>query len=359
MCGIAIPEGRQVCIQCEKKVLEEKQVEEKEKKESFFKRLHKNKKMQIVFFVVSMITLLIIYFPASKWIKKNLIEEKIIKKSVEADSKILTQISDVYLENDTWNILGWILHLDSKPVDIKVVLVEVDELTNKVLQTKKITPQEIEEYEKYLELVEYNSRGFSVNIDKDDLKQNVCYEILVYLTYEEQIVRTENGIEKVTLEHKGKKVTTEKYLYNGEIYNYNPLDFRTPELKDKQMIEVIENGQLCQYDMKNGVWIYFYDNDLYWVLDTTIENNKQENLYMFFHLNTSQREKLPEHRRQYNWDNRDFIFRDKELELTENSLYRVAKIDLEMEYPITYINTGIYVNEKNLWELRFSSLCIQ
>ena len=359
MCGDVIPEGRQVCIKCEQKVLEEKRVEEKEKKEDFFKRLYKDKKLQIMFFAISMVVIFCIYFPTSNWIEKNLVEKKIVNRNVEMDSNILAQISDVYLENNKWSLFGWVLHLDSKLVNTKIVLREVDGTIHKVLKTKEIKAQEIEEYAKYLELTEYSNKGFTFDISKNSLEQNVCYEILIYVTYEEDVVKTEKGIEKVIVEEKSKKITTAKYFYNGEIYNYNPLEFRIPEFTDKQMVEVIKNGQLCQYDAQNGVWIYFYDNYLYWVLDTAIESNKEDNLYMFFHFNTSKKERLPEHRREYGWDNRDFSFKDKELNLIEESVYKVARVDLEMEYPITYITTGHYMNGNNVWSLRFNSLCIQ
>lgn len=301
-------------------------------------KLKENRKLQIVFFVVSMAVLVVAYFFLDSWIEQRVVQKKVLKQAVTSDNNVLVEITSIKEEEETLLVSGWAVRLDAKLQGIKVVLLplELEEERAQVLTASLKNDRDLQNYMEYLAVQETTGSGFDVTVDKEKLLQNVCYEIQVYANYEaekEQIV----------------KVSSKQYLYNGQVYPYNPLEFVAPMFTDEHMEKVVEEGYLLGYTMAYGAWVYQYENCLYWILDKSFETNLDENLYMFFHLNTPHTELLPESRRQHGFDNRDFAFKTNEVEIEGN--YRVAMVEIEVEYPITYISIGQYKNNKNLWEI--------
>lgn len=329
-------------------------------------KLKENRKLQIVVFVVSMAMLVGIYVPVSRWIENDVVREKILSKSVSTANEVLSDITEVKEEGEVISISGWAMRLDSKVENVKVVLKPENQenLEGIVLNTQLMQSEELEDYIEYLDVENTEGKGFSAVVEKDKLQADVCYEVLAYINYEyeQEVEKTEDanhvdGTGEVLYEtiEGTVKLSTKQYLFNGELYEYNPLEFVAPVFADEQMKQVVEQGRLMGYTMEHGAWVYLHEGSLYWVLDKSIASNLNEELYMFFHLNTPHTELLPEWRQQYGGDNKDFRFKINELVVDMNDNYRVAAAELGEEYPVTYISTGHYdrISGHNLWSVRF------
>lgn len=308
-------------------------------------RLKENKKMQLLFCVLSVVLIWCVYAVLSIWIKGSIEKEKAFAREESFDSKVLLWVENASMKSGKLNVYGWASRYESELSKIYVVLRATDgsgEHVFKARLSENITGSECLEKVKMEEIGSVSC--FDLEVEDKKIKKNVCYEILIDLTY---TVKSDDEKREY-----GIKITAAKYLYEGEVYGYNPIQFQEPKFIDEKMKEVVSGGVLRGYDMENGSWIYLYEGDLYWILDTMVEQNKDENLYMFFHLYTLEPSFLPETCRTSEFDNKDFSFKSKELEMGTDSQYRVAKVTLETKYPITYIHTGQYKEKKNIWSLK-------
>ena len=154
---------------------------------------------------------------------------------------------------------------------------------------------------------------------------------------------------------KGKKISTNQYLYNGKIYGYNPTEIDFPQFVDETMNKVISQGLLLGYNSTHRTWLYQKEDSLYWIIDNKVEENRNENMFFFFHAYTNETNALPIHRQQYGFDNMDFYFKDWEIPFELEERYRVAVRKLDVTYPITYIRTGEFdkENDEKNWVIEY------
>jgi len=310
-------------------------MEDAKKKEGFFKRMGKDLRLQVGFCVASVLVLIALYFPLSI-LAEN---EAMLNRIITEDNNMLMDISSVRSTEEKLILSGWIIHLNVELKDIQMIMIpsEQELQSGWVLNTSPSLNAELERQLKYLAIGDTKGSGFNAEINRKRLKSDVCYEIQLCVTYELENEQTS-------------RVSLKQYLYNEKLYTYNPLKFTAPVVADEQMVRVVEEGYLLGYVPEHGAWVYQYENSLYWILDKKNDSNLDENLYMFWHLNTPHIELLPEYRRQYGFDNKDFAFKTYELEIEEN--YRVAKRELAEAYPVTYIATGHYAGGENLWVVK-------
>ena len=308
-------------------------------------KLKENTTVQIVFCVVMMALLCAVYFPLFFTIKKISVRENALLRNVSADNATLAGISKVEEEKREIVISGWGIRLNSKLHDICVVLVPEDreDAESIVLNAKQEDNSVVKEYTGYLGIEEDHGKGFVANIKEDKLQDDICYKVQVYMSYQQ---KEQGG---------SVKIATNQYLYQDAMYDYNPLEFTAPEFVDKQMKQVVENGNLMGYTMEHGAWIYLYENSLYWILDKQKERNLNKEFVVFSHINTTNSLLLSESRRTYGFDNKDFLFSSKEIAITDSEKYRVAALSIEFDYPITYVLTGEYDPKSGMriWETRF------
>lgn len=307
------------------------EIKEKEKrKKGIFQKLQRNVWLQFCFCILSVLVLVAAYLPLKTMIKTERTTDKILKQAVTEDNNVLSDITEVKESGKNLILSGWVIRLNTEKQEVSVVLSPVNVETEQdiVLSTKQAENAEVLHYLNYLKQEQTAGSGFSAEVKQEKLTEDVCYKVLLYVT-------AEQGTKYIA------KVSSNKYLYNGEVFPYNPLEFSAPEFADEQMKQVVEEGVLLGYTMEHGAWVYQYEGSLYWILDKNVGRNAEEDLYMFFHLNTSTPELLPEERKQYGVDNNDFMFFMKELSL-ENNEYRIAKQKLDCDYPVTWMRTGRY-----------------
>lgn len=94
--------------------------------------------------------------------------------------------------------------------------------------------------------------------------------------------------------------------------------------------------------------VYQSGNSLYW----TVKNMASERI--FVHIYTNQPERLPQKRQPYGFDNLDFRFDAHEIESVDGR--RTACRELPDEYPIAYIETGMFDGDGVIWSERFRPL---
>lgn len=316
------------------------EINEKKGKKGIVQMLHENVWLQFCFCILSVLVLVVAYLPWKILVKEERTTDKILKCAVTEDNNVLSDITEVQESGNKLILSGWVIRLNTEKQEVNVVLSPVDAETEQdiILWTKQKDNPVVLNYLNYLKQEQTAGSGFLAEVKTEKLVEDVCYEVLLYVKAEQKTQYTA-------------KVSSKKYLYNGEIFPYNPLEFSAPEFADEQMKTVVEKGNLIGYTMEHGAWVYQYEGSLYWILDKNVGQNAEEDLYIFFHLQTPHTDLLPDWRKEYGFDNQDFSISAYELKL-EEEYYRVAVRNLQTEYSITYITTGHYTGEKNLWTIR-------
>lgn len=318
-----------------------------EKKPGVFERLQMNKKKRVLFFVVSMVMLVAFYLPTIFLIQQHRENVILHEMHLSTDTQVLSNVEITNSEKGLLEFSGWALRLNSKTTNICMILEDTSEKTKAVILPTQVKENSISEY--YVQGWNSGKNGFAASIKEKKIQKDVCYEIILLLDYEEEI----EGSSGIEVQNNCKKISTKKYLFNGNIYPFNVAEFQPPMVYDIALYEVLQNGTLCSYEPEGNMYIYQYNNKLYWFLRSDCEA-VEENHYVPYHIHTSMVSNLPDESEQYGFENRDFYFSNNEVQVA-GELYRVAIADLPHEYAITYVSTGLYSlqNSKWIWNTRF------
>lgn len=266
--------------------------------------------------------------------------------TITSDIKLVNQIEEVYLEGNNFNINGYafLLDMDSDATKISILLKNVNDGKEVWANVEQISRSDVNSY--YNSESNYENSGFYATIKNKKLNTDECYEIIVKLDY---LTSTSKSVNKAIL--------TNRYIMNGTLYSYNPYETDQPDMDiDSDLLrEVFTNGKLCFNEKDLGVFVYQYNDKLFWITDKDFNFEADGMTYIIYHLYTSQIDKLPEKRIQHSFDNLDFYFEEYEYTDENTAPYRVAIRDIPDTYPITYINTGVYDtdNKQVRWRKQF------
>ena len=265
-----------------------------------------------------------------------------MQRASSIDYDVLTKIEDVVeVEKEEVCLSGWIIRFNSTNKKIYALLKVVDSNDEVLVLADTNVRNDIPSV--FSEGEDFGECGFYVQIPEEKIKQDVCYEIEFVLEYYEN---EENEKKKETYI---KKINSGKYLYNGEIYTYNPTTFEKPNIEDEQLRIVIEDGDLKKYDKEEKLWIYQYEGELYFILDSTFGSMAETGIGIPVMPKTCQEELLPEHRKQYGFDHIGFYYENMEYQREGVLPYQVVKVSLPTEYVITYISTGLFIDREDKW----------
>ena len=289
---------------------------------SFLKELENSKRKQLFFFCISMFLIVTGY---AVLISKIKIDKYLEFTKVEDDLSWVFQVEDIYESEKDFVIEGWAFGLwkDAYQKAYDIILYDIESDKGYFPEMQYCAREDINEYF----LCEYNylQSGFSAHISMQDLELNEqIFEILIRPAKSKKAYST--GI----------------YIADGKLMYTNPKKFMSPEVDGTDLQEIVENGILRIYRPNEGMYVYQYENQLYWIADAYYAFNESGDTYIQWHLETSQVENLPQYRLENNWhfDNLGFDFCENELKEWNTGRYRVARKELPVEYSIIRMNTG-------------------
>lgn len=309
-------------------------MESNKQKQSIFQRIEKDFKLQLLICTVLSAIVIIVFL-----IVNNIVDRKKFHSyNIVDDIKLINAVENITMEDNIIKVEGYAFMLERNSYDnlISVFLRNVVSKKEIWLDTQQVERSDVNSY--FEDKFEYSKSGFIASTDSKALDASESYEIIINIDYNSNVRRT---------------VSTNRYILNGELYSYNPNEFDKPDLdiETELLKDVFEGGQLCLYQREEGMYVYQYEEKLYWIVTENFNFVKNGPTYITYHLYTTQRDKLPEHRAQYSFDNLDFDFEDFEYVDDTTGPYRVAIRDIPDEYPIAYIRTGVYDSgiQKSHW----------
>lgn len=223
----------------------------------------------------------------------------------------------------------------SEDEKFEIVLHNLDSGENIFSQMEYVDRQDVNDY--FFCKYDYSKSGFIATFESKNLSlKNQKYEVLLRVLGEERAYRT------------GTFISNEKIVF------FSPLEFMPPDVVGTDLEEIVNSGVLRIYRPDYGMYVYQYNGDLYWIADPRYDFNDDGEAYIQWHLETSQVEKLPQYRLENQWyfDNLGFYFSEEELKEWNTGKYRVARMELPMEYSITRMNTGCH-EEGWIWKEDF------
>lgn len=284
------------------------------------------------------------YFACKNWIEEEEKRKKVIEQEVEMDTKLLCEIENVKVSDGCVSFEGWIFYLNERCTQMAVVLHET-EGEQELISFGELGENRREIGEYYLKNPQGNEVDFCVEFDEKEISSDKCYEILVSLSYKTN--GNKSGVEE-------KKVSVNRFYYNGEVYEVNPVDYEEPQIDVKEVNDFIEMGQARICDTNEGFWIYQYEDRLLYVIDSEKHDiSSNTDMVVPVMINSTRLDLLPEEMRTYGYEHLGLHSGD---ELFEDDMqkYQIVEIELPKKYPVTYLNTGIYDNGQKLWIKRYS-----
>ena len=292
---------------------------------------------QIIVFVVCCLLLFSVYISLSERMEQKAIANKVLSIRAREDYSVFVDIEKIKTEKNEEIITGWVLREDSINIEGYLSLMSSADGEEIVLETKMYEREDVENY--FDPGGEYGTVGILSVVEKN--KKNTCYEIYVSLFYEpkEKIEGEERIIYK-------RKVATGYYLYNNELFTYNPEKFVTPSIDSMDYQEIIKFGKVCSY-IDETAWIYEYQRRLYWIIDFSMLQPIEAYPKIPIFIYTTQNKMLSEEMQDSGREYIEYYLTQDDYENKVAERYFIYSLPLEFDFPITYIKTGIYQGKKN------------
>lgn len=309
-----------------------------EKVKRFLGDVNENRKYQAVIFILCMSVVLGIYGGLSKVVAQNVLRSY---QAVE-DYDVVKYVEEANISKNVLTLSGWCFYkgVDSKEMSIQVFLRnEEDENDVVKLNVKREGREDINEY--FDSEVNYVNCGFKASTKVDKLKnKSGNYEIFIGLKYEDADKHVKTR----------KIISTKKSLRNGKLVATGYKEEIPAFEKEERINEVLEKGTVLVSRSDYDIYLYQYQDKLYWFAGEDYFFEEDATTHMQYQLFTTREDRLPYHRveRGLSFDNIGFEFEEKEI-VCDSSSFRVASYDIPQEYPITHIETGYYTESKWVW----------
>ena len=308
----------------------EKKPEMKEKRLNFFKRLQASKRAQVIFFISTMVSMLLIWLIVNGSIHDNPI-------LLDDDFSWVYQFESINKADETVEITGWAFQVDkdAKSNTFEIILSDVNSQQYIFSQMRFCARSDVNKY--FLCDLDYTESGFIASVDVKNLKlYENSYEVLIRELGSRYAQKT--GV----------------FIVNGEVTYTSPENYTEIDYAGRKIQDIVENGilKVCRPDV--GMYVYQYEEDLYWIADEKYQF-KEDGTYIQFQTYTTQVEKLPPNRveRNLTFDDIGFYFENKYIENLSDERYKVAKVTLPDSYSLKMLETGYYVNGEWIWMNRF------
>lgn len=302
---------------------------------NIIKQLKDNIKLQVLFCVVSSAVIILVFL-----LLYNIFSNKVFHKyTITEDVSFVNTIEDVSIEDDSITLKGYAFVLDreSKDSTISLFLRNAENGKEVWFDVNQSARADVNSYFNGDSSYEYS--GFLASTKAGNLHTDECYEIILNIDY----TNNDGNIVRKT-------VSSNKFIVGGKIYDYNPKAFDAPDMNIESDLlrEVFTKGKLCFYKKEEGLYVYQYDNKLYYIATNDFVFN-ESGTTIYCHLYTSQVNKLPSESIPNKFEFRDFMFEQYEYREENTAPYRVAIRDISTDYVITNINTGVYDTVNGAW----------
>lgn len=262
----------------------------------------------------------------------------------EEVATLIKEVSEVKEEKGKISFYGWGYDTayESKAGKCELILQNVE--TGEALWPKmKKNPAAQKIAQRYVDDREAVDISFEGVIQSNKVKEDNVYEILLRYT----AISVDKAGNKQKYE---RTVTTDRFLNRGEVVEYNPKEFIAPEITDNELKKKLQKTKIFYY-FKEGLWVYYDVKNLYYILDSSLLDEKE---FVAVHWFTLSEEDLPEGRKEYGFGSNDFSFYDvpKGIVLTKKQIgkYKVAILKQPSNKIIT-LETGIY-SQNSGWVLK-------
>lgn len=278
-------------------------------------------------------------------IANKIISERNFQKYVIIEDKnFMSTIEYINDENNKFTIEGYAFIIDKHLSEnyISVFLRNINNEKELWLEVEQVDRPDVNKY--YESKYNYTESGFIATTNSLNINKDQVYEIIINIDYKE-------ANNKSSSKKHRKTVSSKRYILNNKLYTYNPnlLDLEYLDVESDLLREVFSNGKLYVYQKDAGMYVYLYENKLYWIASTDFEFNKEVLTYIPVHIFTTQYNNLPDERIEHKYDNLSFYFERKEINDNKMAPFRVAVCDVPQDYAITYIKTGVYDRGTKIW----------
>ena len=305
----------------------------------FWEKVHNNIVLQVIVFCFGMLLLFGCYLICMKVIISRRDSQEFLALDTEIGSYVYRDLESMEKHDEKIFFSGWALRVNANTKRMYLLLKSGEE--ERMYPLKNSVRKDIGKYY-FREDMELEC-GYSIGIDEKELDKASCYEVQLCICYED----TRGLLNRV-------KVSTGKYIYNGELFDYNPKEFYEPYLEDKYAY-VVREGVLKAYDIEQKCWIYLYEGKLYYFIGNSFDDMiDSRQLAIPVMPSTSMLSMLPEHRKQHGMDHLGAYSFGEICGNSNEEVYHVQIVDLTTNYPMTFISTGIYSTNEKEWVVHFT-----
>ena len=252
----------------------------------------------------------------------NWLQQKAEVKEFDSMYPYMYQIDSVESQKGKVCFEGWFFKLGESSEDKEYTIVLYDEKNSKkyFLKTEMYKRTEVDNY--FSGEYDYSNCGFKASISEKILGDNV-YEVLFAVG--DSFIATKTNI----------------FYSDNKIWYTNPYLFQNLDVAGTDLENVVEQGMLRVYLPKQGMYIYQYNDKLYWIADRNFNFEEDGTTYIYYRVMPSEKEVMQKNyeRTQELWEECSFYFEEMELSGKNTGRYRVAVKDMP-QYPITLEWTG-------------------
>ncbi|KSV57487.1 hypothetical protein [Acetivibrio ethanolgignens] len=239
---------------------------------------------------------------------------------------VLERLTEFKAESGKYIFKGWGFDPKNYSENTKCELILQDTETGEALwPTMDKNPEKQEIEERYVDGGDYTAGSFAGKITERKVDKDKAYEILLRYTSE---TKNEAGEAQPYIA----TVTTNDFLYQGEVTEYNPKTFVAPQIVGTTLEKELEGARLFHY-FEEGMWVYIKGGKMYYVLDDeAFPLKRYPNGYMAVNWLSTNHDKIPEDYQQYGGGNADFEFMSCYVPELSFSNYKVAIREIPSQY---------------------------